>query len=359
MSSLLLLSAALLAGPAWAEEAVSADGTYAVAVPERWRLRDGLLGPRNDQFSVELMDARQVVPADYKAELAFVVKKTESGGVVASWTGDLTDGRAGACVDTRGAIGFKVKIQTFCLVDLDGQHAALLRMQTRNLVKGGEFSAELHDLLDEVRPTGAAPAGAGQELRPEVAVQAEISQPVPAGGGTSADPQTEGSTAQSSTASTSSTAAPGAEVAEARLLPEGGAPEAGGATPAGPSLKVLGYTCTQGRWNNTATQDDLQVWWKADTRELVVHFTVKDGPDTVAFTLGGTVEVGPPGTQGRAHQELFGHLRLREGPQTSVSGIHRFFQSVDVQGTVDHGEITALRTTQDENFTRLGACGSS
>lgn len=352
----LLLSAALLVAPVRADEAVSADGSYAVPLPERWRLRDGLIGPSSDQFGIELMDARPVQAESYKEELARVVKDTESGGVVASWSGDLSSGRSGACVDTRGAIGFKVKIQTFCLVDLDGSHAALLRMQTRNIVKGGEFSGELHALLDDVRPTGRLPETGPRELRPEAVAQPEISQPVQASEWYSANPQTEGTTAQSTT---STSAAPGAEVAEATLVPAGGAPEAGGAAPAGPSLKVLGYTCTQGRWNNTSAQDDLQVWWKADTGELVAHFTVKDGPDTVAFTLGGTVEVGPPGTQGRAHQELFGHLRLREGPQTSVSGIHRFFQSVDVQGTVDHGEVTALRTTQDENFTRLGACGSS
>ena len=324
MNALLLLGSLLSSPPALAAEAVARDGSFVVTVPEGWRQLEGGLQPRSDLYEIELVGAEAVDPADYKARLEEIARRSEAGVTAASWAGQVGEGRAGACLDTRGAIGLKVKIETLCLVDMGGGQAALLRMSTRNLVRGTEFSDELQALLPQVRRTGAVPAAPPVSQAP---LPAAVIPSASAG-------------------------------ASAQVGASSGAPSAGGSA-GGPSLAALGYACTQGRWNASMPGDDLQVWWKADTKELIAHFSVQDGGETVAFTLGGVVEVGPTDAAGKAHQELFGHLQLREGPSSSVSGIHRFFQSMDVQGTVDNGVVSALRGTRDENFTRLGGCSSS
>ena len=355
MNALLLLGSLLSSPPALAAEAVSRDGSFVVTVPEGWRQLEGGLQPRSDLYEIELVGAEVVAPSDYKFRLEDIARRTEAGATAASWAGQVGDGRAGACLDTRGAVGLRVKIQTFCLVDLGGDRAALLRMSTSNLVRGTEFSDELQSLLPLVRGTGVVPA------TPPVA------QALPPAAASYGAPGVTG--APAGTASGYPTAAGGAGDPSRSTSGGGGLPASSAASVAsgpgagvasgGPSLAALGYVCTEGRWNASMPGDDLQVWWKADTKELIAHFSVQDGGETVAFTLGGVVEVGPTDSAGKAHQELFGHLQLREGPSSSVSGIHRFFQSMDVQGTVDNGVVSAFRGTRDENFTRLGGCSSS
>ena len=140
MFSTFLLLPALLAAPVDAADvAESEDGVFEMVLPEDWWLDGDVVRHAKDPFEVRLRDTWPVAPDGYKAQLTAIAKDAEAGATSGSWAGGVRDSRRGACIDTRGTVGFNVRIATWCLVQLDDDHAALLTMHTRNMLHGTTY----------------------------------------------------------------------------------------------------------------------------------------------------------------------------------------------------------------------------
>jgi len=358
MFSTFLLLPALLAAPVDAADvAESEDGVFEMVLPEDWWLDGDVVRHAKDPFEVRLRDTWPVAPDGYKAQLTAIAKDAEAGATSGSWAGGVRDSRRGACIDTRGTVGFNVRIATWCLVQLDDDHAALLTMHTRNMLHGTTYGSLLQELLPEVYTTGKRPSASPKPVAaPELPEPEPMAAPLVATDWYKKKPDGESTETAATPPASPSSAAPAASPPSSSTS---SAPTpVVTAAPAGPSLGALGYVCAQGRWNATSGVDDLRVHWKSDTHELLATFTVLDGIDTVSFSVGGVVDVAPPGTDPQSNQDIRGQLELREGPSSTASGIHRLFQVVDVQGVLDGGQVTAIRTGADESFTGLRPCGA-
>ena len=278
------------------------DGSFTLALPSGWDAgTDGLIRHKRDAFTIELMASRTTGGLPAADFLHGVASNEAAGPVTYTWSGRTDDDHAAGCIDTRKASSaLKPELRTWCAVDLGDERVALFRMETRDIINARSYGTLARRLVHQVKPAATTTSAAA------------------------AAP-----TATSVTAAASPATATSSDL-QARLR------------------KDDSYQCYQGRWNPSATRDDLRVYWRPDSSEMVARFEVDDGSGTQLYYLGGTVDT--------ASGEWFGHLDRFEGPTSSGSGVHRMFNGVDTQGSAVGGKLTTFRTTQDRDFTRLSAC---
>jgi hypothetical protein len=309
-AALILLCLPSLPQARAATPASAPDGSFTLVLPAGWASgSDGLIRHKRDAFTVELMASRSTGGLPAADFLHGVASNEEAGPVTYTWSGRTSDDHAAGCIDTRKASNaLKPELRTWCAVDLGDQRVALFRMETRDIINARSYGTLVRRLVHQVQPSNAAAIAS------------------------TATTATDGTTASASTntADTASLSTPTSSDLQTRLRRDDS------------------YQCYQGRWNPSAAQDDLRVYWRAESNEMVARFEVQDTTGVQLYYLGGTVDL--------ANGEWFGHLDRFEGPTSSASGVHRMFNGVDSQGSATSSTLSTFRTTQDRDFTRLSVC---
>lgn len=150
------------------------DGTFSLDAPGYQSVSPTAVSRGREAFRVEAVGARNPGDLGVLDFLRGFAAQNDAGVQVYTWAGE-SEGRAAGCLDTRRTTeGLRVEIHTWCGVRLPDGRVAVLRMDSRDPVRGRSFGKATQQLLDGVSPlVVAAPEPSPVATEPAPAAPAE------------------------------------------------------------------------------------------------------------------------------------------------------------------------------------------
>lgn len=155
----------------------SPDGVFTLDAPGYQAVSPTEVARGREAFTVEVIGAKNPGDLGVLDFLRGFAAQNDAGVQVFTWQGE-SEGRPAGCLDTRTTgEEMKVEVHTWCGTLLPDGRVAVIRMNSRDVVRGRKFGKAAQRLLDGVEPA-AVVAPVDPVVPPPIATE-ELPPPAP------------------------------------------------------------------------------------------------------------------------------------------------------------------------------------